>query len=297
MDLQKFLLFFPSSAGLGFHVTGPVTFDPTIVRGGLITPVWYYGDGTTGSGLAVTHDYAAGTYLATLTPPSLYPDITRLDMNADGLSGSIPSELSALTSLALLYLYNNNLTGAIPSELSALTSLTHLLLSGNNLTGAIPSELSALTSLTVLYLYGNNLTGAIPSELSALTSLTQLLLYSNSLSGIEAGVLGPMVTLSDFQIQSNGLLQAVVDEIVDQIYTARATYTDATPAANLSGTNDSPTGAYTDPLVDPGAGASNADWLWNAGTGFHDPLTEMAEIFTLVNDHRGEGFNKWTITL
>ena len=44
------------------------------------------------------------------------------------LTGSIPPELSNLTGLTILSLYNNQLTGPTPAELSNLTNLTHLLL-------------------------------------------------------------------------------------------------------------------------------------------------------------------------
>uniref|UniRef100_A0A7S3QBV8 L domain-like protein n=1 Tax=Chaetoceros debilis TaxID=122233 RepID=A0A7S3QBV8_9STRA len=121
------------------------------------------------------------------------------------LSGPIPSEIGALTSLTGLHLYNNALTGPIPPEIGALTSLTGLGLQDNalwrsnkwmtskdhsswrgvwtdsstnyvldldqfynKLTGYIPSEIAALTSLQRLDLYENDITGPIPSEIAAL---------------------------------------------------------------------------------------------------------------------------------
>ena len=47
-------------------------------------------------------------------------------------------------------LHNNALTGTIPVELSAMTSITYLNLNYNSLTGTIPAELSAMTSMRQL---------------------------------------------------------------------------------------------------------------------------------------------------
>ncbi|XWS34349.1 hypothetical protein CRYUN_Cryun21dG0032000 [Craigia yunnanensis] len=55
------------------------------------------------------------------------------------------------------------LTGTISSNFSKLTSLTTLDLSGNNLTGTIPTELTTLPKLTQLDVSNNKLYGKIPS--------------------------------------------------------------------------------------------------------------------------------------
>jgi hypothetical protein len=88
-----------------------------------------------------------------------------------------------------LYLFSNSLTGTIPVELSTMTSMIYLALSSNSLTGTIPVELSVMTSITVLSLESNSLTGTIPVQLSTMTGsvgwLTpELSLYSNSLTGV-----------------------------------------------------------------------------------------------------------------
>jgi len=46
-----------------------------------------------------------------------------------------------MTALKKLFLGNNQLTGSIPSELGAMTSMEDLDLNSNQLTGTIPSEL------------------------------------------------------------------------------------------------------------------------------------------------------------
>ena len=56
-----------------------------------------------------------------------------------------------------LALYENELTGYIPSEIAALTSLMDLYLYENDLTGYVPSEIAALTSLRIFLLHANDL--------------------------------------------------------------------------------------------------------------------------------------------
>jgi Leucine-rich repeat (LRR) protein len=105
--------------------------------------------------------------------------VTKIDREDKNLNGHLP-DLSALTNLVEIALYNNQLTGPIP-DLSALTNLQGLNLGSNQLTGPIP-DLTALTNLQGLVLYDNQLTGAIPN-LSALTNLQGLNLGSNQLTG------------------------------------------------------------------------------------------------------------------
>ena len=76
--------------------------------------------------------------------------VTRLVLEANGLTGPIPSSLGSLTNLEQLWLFRNQLTGSIPSSLSSLTNLTQLALDDNQLTGSIPSSLSSLTNLDSL---------------------------------------------------------------------------------------------------------------------------------------------------
>jgi len=126
--------------------------------------------------------------------------VTRLLLGSNRLSGSIP-DLSALTGLADLSLYENELSGPIP-DLSALASLTDLSLGSNDLSGPIP-DLSALVNLENLALYSNRLSGSIP-DLSALASLTDLSLSGNELSGPIPG-LSALVNLERLSLYANDL--------------------------------------------------------------------------------------------
>ena len=106
--------------------------------------------------------------------------VTRVFLNDNYLTGTMPAKLNDLTSLKQLWLYGNSISGTIPT-LSALTSLTELKLKSNSISGTIP-DLSALTSLEQLWLNGNSISGTIPT-LSALTSLRELVLDNNMISG------------------------------------------------------------------------------------------------------------------
>ena len=45
-------------------------------------------------------------------------------------------------------MHTNSLSGSVPTQLSALTGLTQLDLATNSLSGSVPTQLSALTGLT-----------------------------------------------------------------------------------------------------------------------------------------------------
>ena len=135
--------------------------------------------------------------------------ITRIDLDNNSLSGTIPADLSNLASLEILYLYKNDLTGSIPSELGNMTSLEQLYLFDNYLTGSIPVELGSLTNLVRLYLYGNQLTGSIPVELGNLSNLERLQLYENQLTGSIPAEFGNFSKLNRLYLYDN-LLSGVI---------------------------------------------------------------------------------------
>ena len=106
------------------------------------------------------------------------------------LSGRIPPELGALTSLKRLVLSANKLSGSIPRQLGYMESLTVLVLSQNSLTGEIPQELGDLRNLEGLSLGSNELTGNIPPQLGNLRDLFTLNLQFNELTGRHPGHTG-----------------------------------------------------------------------------------------------------------
>ena len=97
--------------------------------------------------------------------------VTRLELDDNGLAGSIPSVLGDLANLEWLDLRSNELGGSIPSALGNLANLVVLELSWNELSGFVPGWLGNMPSLLVLVLFGNELTGGIPEELENLNLL------------------------------------------------------------------------------------------------------------------------------
>ena len=74
--------------------------------------------------------------------------VTRLDLDDNGLAGTLPAALGDLSELEQLDLQNNALSGALPAELADLTNLTSLLLNESRaLTGPLPDGLRELSGL------------------------------------------------------------------------------------------------------------------------------------------------------
>lgn len=95
-------------------------------------------------------------------------------MTAKSLSGTLCSQLGALTSLSSLDLSFNSLSGTAPSQLGQLTLITSLSLASNKLTGSVPSQLGNNVLLSALSLYSNSLSASLPTQLGALILLTAL---------------------------------------------------------------------------------------------------------------------------
>ncbi|MFW5748121.1 MAG: immunoglobulin-like domain-containing protein [Chloroflexota bacterium] len=117
------------------------------------------------------------------------PDLSSLaNLNAVYLdSNDFEGDLNGIfgpnnAALDIVDLSDNNLSGTIPAEWGAFTSLTNLQLDSNNLSGTIPESLGSLTDLERLNLAANNLTGAVPPTLTNLTSLSTLDVALNQLT-------------------------------------------------------------------------------------------------------------------
>ncbi|HEY9623287.1 MAG TPA: DUF4347 domain-containing protein [Crinalium sp.] len=151
--------------------------------------------------------------------------VSLLVLNANNLSGTIPTELGNLTNLATLALPTNQLTGTIPTELGNLTNLSLLNLARNQLTGTIPTWVTNLSRLQILNLRQNQLTGAIPSGLGSLTYLFLLALASNQLSGNIPSDLGNSNSLRELYLDTNALGGDVPQSILSKLNTQIIAYT------------------------------------------------------------------------
>ena len=104
------------------------------------------------------------------------------DVDCFGVSGwktgvELWGECYSIETTTYLNLQNQGLTGSIPSSIGNLTNLTNLNLSGNQLTGEIPFTIGGLKNLTALDLSNNQLTGDIPSYVCDLIESNDLSMW------------------------------------------------------------------------------------------------------------------------
>ena len=92
--------------------------------------------------------------------------VLQINLVYNGLSGSIPADLTKASSLQVLRLYSNVLTGDIPAGIFSMQSLQVLDLNTNSITGTLPSQVS-MANLTQLSLYGNSMKGTFPEVFTA----------------------------------------------------------------------------------------------------------------------------------
>ena len=129
--------------------------------------------------------------------------LERLDAASNQLSGTIPSELGRLTLMTWFNVANNpTVSGTIPTELFAMSSCTHMGLTLLNVTGPLPSEIGRMTALTRFMMRGGHLS-ALPTELGRLTQMTQLLLSDNAIQTTVPSQLGQLTNLLELDLSNN----------------------------------------------------------------------------------------------
>ena len=137
-------------------------------------------------------------------------DVSKVDLDNNGLAGTIPSALGNLASLQYLSLWQNKLTGPIPPQLGTIQFLSGIDLGGNALSGSVPAALGNLQTLYRLNLGSNELTGTIPPELGNLRSLHYLSLRYNNLHGPIPPELGNLVFLQRLNLYGNNRLSGPI---------------------------------------------------------------------------------------
>ncbi|MFZ1422608.1 MAG: leucine-rich repeat domain-containing protein [Saprospiraceae bacterium] len=138
-------------------------------------------------------------------PDIQLPNLTRLNLSYNQLSGSIP-DFSGMPRLYKMYLEGNQLTGQIPN-FSNLPQLDNLYLFNNRLTGPIPN-FTKLPNVTYIKLYNNLLTGIIP-EFNNFLNLVFIELNNNLLTGISPKF-SKLTNLRELYLGSNQLTDTIL---------------------------------------------------------------------------------------
>lgn len=107
-----------------------------------------------------------------------WPDLVRLDLSGNTISGQLPSSLGELGRLRTVFLNSNNFTGRIPISYGS-TVAGQLELDGNNLAGPFPN--GTLPNMVSLSFAHNQLT-SLPETIMA-PKLRRLAAHDNELGG------------------------------------------------------------------------------------------------------------------
>jgi hypothetical protein len=193
-----------------------------------------------------------------------------LASTSSAITGALADLPATMKTLHLANNFSSTITGAL-ADLPATMASLRLDSTSSAITGAL-SDLPATMTTLRLYSTNSTITGALADLPAEMTTL-HLHITNSTITGGASALAA--VGIRDIQVQSLRLNQTTVDGILARLYADRALFTYATPSLNIGGTNDAPSGAYTD--EDP-------------------PTTGLGYVFELANDPENEGFNTWSIT-
>lgn len=154
-------------------------------------------------------------HLSGTIPEEIYAlsSLRKLELSDNNLSGILPDSIGYLEYLDILNLSHNNLTGTIGNIVKSAENLTILDLSKNKFTGSIPKSIGRVKNLEILDLSDNNLIDKIPIDLFRLQKLTELNLKGNSLNGTIPRQIGNSVQLIFLDLSRNELSGNIPKEI------------------------------------------------------------------------------------
>ena len=288
---------------------GPATtFDPKITG---VDGVWFFDDGTTlaaASGAEISKTFAAeGLHRAVFRPASGgLAAITSIVVESDLLFGDHTKSFVSCRNLASITVYTNGNMVWNLDRVAANGKITNVIAAASGCCG----NLSSLSSRPITHMdlgYNSNLIGTLADVPSTITLYVKLIscvgisgsidqldtptaqivyLYSNT--GITSGSVAVLVAIRDLRVYSMGWLTADVDTVINSMWAARANYTYATPALQIGGTNQAPSGNVVAPI-------EGADWHQDGATWI--PLTSGAKIWDLAKNVNSEARTAaWTIT-
>mmetsp|Transcript_11278 Transcript_11278/g.18140 ORF Transcript_11278/g.18140 Transcript_11278/m.18140 type:complete len:330 (+) Transcript_11278:1-990(+) len=158
--------------------------------------------------------------------------VTRLEMEQNGVAGTLPFELNRLQNLRNLLLEEGILTGTIPSELGEIRALEQIDLNFNLIQGPIPEELYSLTNLRQLDLNDNEFSGTISTSIGNLSRLTFFQIENNQFTGTVPTSLGMLNALEVATIDNNQLSGTMPCNFVNTTGTLQVLTSDCLGAPN-----------------------------------------------------------------
>ena len=191
--------------------------------------------------------------------------VTAIRLEENGLSGSIPGELSQLRNLEELRLDGNDITGPIPPELGVLSDLNTVSVADNRINGSIPTQLVRLGQLVVLDLDENQLGGGIPPQFGDLPNLLTLSARNNNLAGEIPARLGQTPRLRRILLSGNRFSGPVPAELgglagLEELHLDHNQLTGELPGTLIGLPMNHLTWHQNDGLCAP-AGAAMVEWL------------------------------------
>lgn len=137
--------------------------------------------------------------------------VTAINLSANNLVGSLPSELYGLTALQYLYISFNGLEGSLDGAIRNLSQLQVLWASNNMISGTLPDGIGGLDSLKTLYLNNNQFSGTIPDSIGFPDKLENINLSYNAFGGSLPTSLGALLNLKYLTLNNNKLKDSVPD--------------------------------------------------------------------------------------
>jgi len=158
--------------------------------------------------------------------------VVRIEMEQNGVAGTLPRELTRLQNLSNLILEEGILTGTIPSQLGEIRSLEQIDLNFNLLQGSIPEELYSLPNLRQMDLNDNELTGTISSSISDLTKMSFFQIENNLFTGTVPTSIGALAALEVATMDNNQLSGTMPCSLMSYVGTLKVLTADCLGAPN-----------------------------------------------------------------
>lgn len=158
--------------------------------------------------------------------------IVRIEMEQNGVAGTLPFELSRLQNLQYLVLEEGILTGTLPKELGKIGTLEQIDLNFNLLQGPIPDELYQLENLRQLDLNDNEFTGTISPSIGNLSLMTFFQIENNAFTGTIPTQMGNLTSLEVATMDNNRLSGTMPCTVLASIPTLQVLTSDCLGAPN-----------------------------------------------------------------